>query len=270
MAALQLPPIPPLVAAEYDWQTSPTDSTVHQRRAIGAENIVGLEKSNAAGANDLYLISSVQFTDSNLTLSKLKEKVERALVKHRYEHPEIAQTGLWEEGQLSALIQYKPLKSNEEALTWAQGIVHVRAGKETGLEIRTEHEIKRFQEKTGSAKAVVVDIVAPVDGLDAPLGSTNVEFVFHSNHLYFDGISKRIFVGDFFRYLADTDGELPDLKWGEEVKNLGAPVLSLLKDGTPTSGPEYDATFGQYVGGAMRALVCLLLSTYLSNRILIC
>ena len=80
--------------------------------------------------------------------------------------------------------------------------------------------------------------------------------MFHSNHLYFDGISKRIFVGDFFRYLADTDGELPDLKWGEEVKNLGAPVLSLLKDGTPTSGPEDDATFGQYVGGAMRALVC--------------
>ncbi|KAF5015603.1 hypothetical protein F66182_13009, partial [Fusarium sp. NRRL 66182] len=54
--------------------------------------------------------------------------------------------------------------------------------------------------------------------------------------------------------LENTDGELPDLKWGEEVKNLGAPVLSLLKDGTPTSGPEYDATFGQYVGGAMRAL----------------
>jgi hypothetical protein len=251
-----MPPIPPLVPAQFDWQTSSTDSTIRQRRATGAESIVGLEKSNAAGANDLYLISSVQFADSNLTLSKLQGKIERALVKHRYEHPEIGQTGVWEEGQISALIQYKPLKSNAEALTWAQGIVHVRAGKENGLEIRTEHEIKRFQEKSGPAKAVVVDIVAPVDGLDTPLGSTSVEFVFHTNHLYFDGISKRIFVGDFFRYLAEATDELPEFAWGEEVKNLGAPVLSLLKDGTPTSGPEFDGAFGQYAGTAMRAMVC--------------
>ncbi|KAF3392149.1 hypothetical protein DPV78_010718 [Talaromyces pinophilus] len=254
MAASQIPPMPPLVPAEFDWQTSSTDSTIRQRRATGAENIVGIEKSNAAGANDLYLISSVQFADPSLTLSKLQGKVERALVKHRFEHPEIGQTAVWEEGQISALIQYKPLKSNEEALAWAQGIVHVRAGKETGLEIRTEHEIKRFQEQSGPAKAVIVDIVAPVDSLNAPLGSTNVEFVFHTNHLYFDGISKRIFVGDFFRYLAETTDDLPELKWGEEVKNLGAPVLSLLKEGTSISGPEFDATLGQYAGIAMRGM----------------
>lgn len=256
MAAPQMPPIPPLVPAEFNWQTSSTDSTIRQRHSAGAETIVGLEKSNAAGANDLYLISSVQFADSALTLSKLKGKVERALVKHRFEHPEIGQTAAWEEGQLSTLIQYKPLKSNEEALAWAQAIVHVRAGKENGLEIRTEHEIKRFQEQSGPAKSVIIDIVAPVDGLDTPLGSTSVEFVFHTNHLYFDGISKRIFVGDFFRYLAETTDELPELKWGEEVKNLGAPVLSLLKEGTPTTGPEFDATLGQYVGTSMRAMVC--------------
>jgi hypothetical protein len=255
----QMPPIPPLVPAQFDWQTSSTDATLQQRRATGVEAIVGIEKSNAAGANDLYLISSVQFADSSLTLSKLQGKVERALIKHRYEHPEIGQTGLWEEGQISPLIQYKPLKSNEEALAWAHEIVRVRAGKETGLEIRTEHEIKRFQEQSGPAKAVVVDIVAPVEGLDTPLNSTNVEFVFHTNHLYFDGISKRIFVGDFFRYLAETTDELPELTWGDEAKNLGAPVLTLLKDGVSTSGPEFDGTLGQYIGSVMRGMVCDLL-----------
>lgn len=251
-----MPPFPPLVPDEFDWQTSPSDSTTRQRRAVGAETVVGIEKSNVAGANDLYLISSVQFADPSLTLSKLQGKVERALVKHRFEHPEIGQTAVWEEGHYSPLIQYKPLKSNEEALAWAKELVHVRAGKETGLEIRTEHEIKRFQEQSGPAKAVVVDIVAPVAGLDTPLESTNVEFVFHTNHLYLDGISKRIFVGDFYHYLAETTDELPDLKWGEEVNNLGAPVLRLLKDGTPTSGPEYDGTLGQYAASVMRYMVC--------------
>ncbi|EED21275.1 conserved hypothetical protein [Talaromyces stipitatus ATCC 10500] len=205
-----------------------TDPAIRQRRANGAEAIVGIEKSNAA--------------------------VERALVKHRYEHPEIAQTALWEEGQIFPLIQYQAPKSNEDALAWAHEVVHVRASKETGLDIRTESEIKRFQAASGPAKAVVIDIVAPVDGLDTAIGSVNVEFVFHTNHLYFDGISKRIFVGDFFRYLTEVGDELPDFKWGEEVENLGAPVLTLWKEGVKTSGPEFDATLGQYAGIAMRGL----------------
>jgi hypothetical protein len=258
-AVPQMYPIPTLVPAQFDWKPSSTDPTIQNRRAIGAEAIVGIKQSNTVGANDLYLISSVRFADPSLTLSQLQGKAERAVVKHRYEHPEIGQMAMWEQDQIMPLIQYKPLKDNEEALTWAHGIVHVRAGKETGFEVRAENELRRFQKQSGPAKAVVVDIVAPVDGFDTPLGSTSVDFVFHSNHLYFDGIGMRILVGDFFRYLAETTDDLPALKWGEEVKNLGAPVLSLLQDGVPTGGPDFDGILGQYIGSLMMGMVGLCL-----------
>lgn len=234
----QLPPLPPLVVEEFSWQNSQLDAPIRQRRANGFEAIVGHKESNAAGANDLYLISSVRFADPALTLSQLQTKAERALVNLRYEHPEIAQTAVWEEGQSIPWIRYQSPKSNEEALAYAHQVIRVRAGTETALDIRTDIEAKRHREEGGSkpAEAVAIDIVAPVTGLDVALGSTDVEFLFHTNHLYFDGISKRIFASDFFRHLADeaspaATGELPDYKWGDELQNLAPPVLTLLKEG---------------------------------------
>jgi 15-O-acetyltransferase Tri3 len=270
----QPPLMPPLVIEDYNWETSKTDPSVRQRRVIGTEVIVGNKESNAAGAIDLYLLSSVRFADASLTLSQLKIKLERVLVKLRFEHPEIGQTALWEEGQTLPLIQYKPLKSNEDALAWAQQLVRVRASTQTGWDIRTEKEAKRHQEG-GSKPAVPVDIdvVAPVAGLDAALGSVDVEFIFHANHLYLDGLSNRMLVSDVFRYLAEeissrSTEELPGLKWGEEVQNLGAPVLTLLKTGVELSGPSHDEAMKRQINNALPGMVNQLPALSIASHIL--
>ncbi|OKL63819.1 hypothetical protein UA08_01099 [Talaromyces atroroseus] len=252
--------MPPLVIDDYNWKTSKTDASVRERRVNGAEAIVGDKQLNAAGSLDLYLISSVRFANASLTLSQLKAKLERVLVKLRFEHPEIGQTVLWEEDHVLPLIQYKPLKSSEDALAWARKLVRVRASTQTGFDIRTETEVKRHQEGgINPALPIDIDIVAPVSGLDAALGLVDVEFVFHSNHLYVDGISKRMLVNDIFSYLGDeisasSTGELPVFKWGEEVQNLGAPVLTLLKAGIQLCGPSFDEATRKHLENAIKGM----------------
>jgi hypothetical protein len=78
-----------------------------------------------------------------------------------------------------------------------------------------------------------------------------IEILFHSNHLFWDGIGCRKFVGDLFRLLGNYDGvtagpETQKLEWGQEIKNLSPPIVDSLKLDVQTLGTEFDDKCTEY------------------------
>lgn len=246
-----MPEFPPLMPEQFTWHASETDPSILQREAIGAECIVGMELPNKMGANDLYLLSQIQVHDPSLTLKSLKEKLQNTLLKLRFQHPEIAATVAWKDGNI--LIQYQSPKDGADALKWAEQSIRVEASSRTALDIRTALEEQR-EVGGGPAAAATIYLAAPVANETANLGDTPVELVLYANHVFFDGISVRTFLGDILRTLASefTSTEPTKLPWGEERKNLDVPLLSVLGSGQEISGPKFEATRLALLGNMAR------------------
>ena len=100
-------------------------------------------------------------------------------------------------------------------------------------------------------------MAAPVDLKESVLGNMTVQFLFQVSHLYFDGISIRLLIGDFFCALGvqlsagDNDRDLT-VNFGPA--NLTLPVLDILHQEQEISGCQFEtdlATFMQSTGRRM-------------------
>ena len=246
--------VPPLAPETYRWEKSKTDPRVLQRRAAGAEAIVGIRDNNIKGQYDLYLRMTLRInnvpTATALSLSSLKEKLQAALLEIRFIHPEIACTVVWDD-QIAPFIQYTPPENSKDAHTWAQNTIQILATSKTGLDVRTEAAKRRRLVGSQPAKPVSIYIIADVANENTRLTpATVVDVLMHMNHLYWDGISARMFAGDLLRSLGQNlsvEQKPSQYQWGEEIANLGVPVLDTLDIDIGFLGDDFNTARDEYV-----------------------
>jgi hypothetical protein len=251
----KFPGFKPVVAKDFEWHSDGTDSQFLQRRAIGAEVANGSGEGLNAGQHDLYIWATVKIEEPDVTLIKLRDMLKLVLMLLRFQHPEVACTYSWD-GDLSPFIHYHSPRNHEEAMRWAEDLVHVQVGTKTGLKIRDE-----LQEAGKAGRLVMpleIYLVAPVSAVDGALGNANVEFVFRTNHLSTDGIGIRLMVGEIFRMLGTSEDMariVRNIRWGDEYKNLAPPLLSVLGDNQAISGADFEKNSMTYAQSASLAMV---------------
>ena len=266
--AEHLPDLPPLVPAQYRWGKSETEPHCSQRRGCGSENLLGIQKANVRGQYDFHLLITLRALDSlgslGVSLAALKNGLVDALLKSRFQHPEIACDVTWD-GSFGPLIQYRPPMHQQDALTWAQETVHVRATSDTAMDIRKEiveqHLTKGSDSWDKPSRSVTVYIIANVASEHVSLATdTTVEVLFHMNHIYWDGVSARSFVGDILRDMGPNLGlEHPSqYDWGQEVSNLSIPVLDSLKVDLASLSDQYKTSVNEFLSTLFRYGVSVL------------
>ncbi|KAF7164593.1 hypothetical protein CNMCM5623_009050 [Aspergillus felis] len=254
---------PKLEAARFRWHPSPTDSRAVQRLANGTEAWVGIRDENAKGQYDCYLNTSIRLEAApKLSLSDLREALQLALVHVRFEHPDFACTAIWGQDDNPSLphIQYKSPTSNEEALEWAQECVSTRAARYSGLDLHLELCKQRTAMGIArSARSISIILIADAVDDQAKLNAgANVEMLMLFNHIFWDAMGSRDFVGQLQTHLAtilDTAGsyQLPDFKWGDEISNLTVPLLDACKVNIEALGADFEASRTEFVDSLMRS-----------------
>jgi hypothetical protein len=258
---------PPLVRENHRWEISKTNPRLAQRRGLGFEVIVGFEQLNRRGQYDLYLTSTLQTVDSPtstpLSLAYLKEKFELALIEARFEHPECACSPRWDD-QPNPIFEYESPENDEAALQWAKGIVHAKPNSESSQQVWYDYEKERQEtpiEERQAGKPIEVFLVSNVSNEDAPLPQgASVDVLFHMNHLYWDGIGARIFVGYLLRllnnFIGAPAGQSPAKKsWGSEMSNFHEAPMDAMKIQVESLGPEFENRSHQYVKTLMQSMV---------------
>lgn len=246
--------MPPLVPEDYQWQQSPTDPSLWRRRAIGTENMVGIQPKNIRGQYDLFFSSTVEFYNNGLTLASLEQKIQKALLHLRFQHPEVAHTVSWDKTGV-IWIQSQVTNEQEQLNAWARSTVAVEKSDRSAEDICDAIEKQRRVESPVEARSVTIFVAAPVDSMESVLGNTTIQFLFHVNHLYFDGISIRLLVGDLFRALgAQLSGNNnSSAKSGPD--NLPPPVLDILRQDQGISGSEYETGLDTFMKSTARGMV---------------
>ncbi|KAI1070317.1 hypothetical protein LB507_010384 [Fusarium sp. FIESC RH6] len=247
--------LPPLVPEKYRWTSTRFDPGHVQRRCVGAEAIVGLESKNRKALYDLYIATSLRNVapvSMSLTLRRLKEMFELALLEARFERPEAACTASWDE-EVAAIIKYQAPESDESAQEWARDCVHVMPIPMNAFNLWSELEEARAASSNDTpSKSIEIFIIADVPTQRSPIPQDmTVEVLFHTNHLFWDGIGCRKFIGDIFRLLGnyvDVNDEIgtKTFPWGDEIKNLNPPILDSLMLDVTTLGEEFDNKCTEY------------------------
>ncbi|KAB8235866.1 15-O-acetyltransferase Tri3 [Aspergillus alliaceus] len=234
----------PLNPAEHRWRQSKIDPRITERRAVGVESFLGRKNANYMGQNDLRIRVELSVSNTTPSLATLKEKLEATMMEMRFLHPESACTLAWDKVIVPPLLQYRSPESQEAAKKWAQGIVHVQATTDNALDLWEDIENRR-RSNPQPENPITVHILANVADVDSPLPvDTIVDMLFRMNHVYWDGVSARAFVGDVLRTFSKTlaaDYEVPGYEWGKETANLNIPILDALKPGVECSGDAFTA-----------------------------
>lgn len=239
--------------AKYRWHKVGDTANSVQRRGNGTENWVGLRKENARGQYDCYILVKATLQHS-LTLASLEQKLVYGLLKERFEHPNVACKAFWDE-QFGPLIRYTPPSDHEEAISWARQSVEVRATSQTGLELRREIVSKRKAQNT-SSDSFTIYVVSDVPETETIISQgSSLEILVHFNHIYWDGISARLFVGHLLNSIGQ-DLEHAQYSWGKEVENLSAPLLDSLKIDPQTLGEDYEDSLEKFVSTMFEFGVC--------------
>ena len=258
--AFQLPPIPPIDLDEYKWKQLESDASVWQRRACGAEAIVGIQENMAKGEYDLFYAVTAELHGRNPSLHDLKLAARTAWRLLRYQEPQIAGTAA-SDGQVKALLQYRVPQSEEEVNAWLDRTILVEASDRTPMAIRDAHEEERKRKNLGASESAAIYLAASVPDEATPLGDTELRFLFRINHLFFDGIGFRCMIASFFRGLtaALAKSSITDsaLDWNKSTENLPPAYVNLLVPEQQTSGPEFDTSLQTQAGGLMRGIVGL-------------
>ena len=85
--------------------------------------------------------------------------------------------------------------------------------------------------------------------MESVLGNTTIQFLFHVNHLYFDGIRIHLLVGDFFHALgaqlsAGENDRSSTVNSG--LDNLSPSVLDILHQGREVSGSQFETDLATF------------------------
>lgn len=166
----------------------------------------------------------------------------------RSQHPEVAHTVLWDEAGVT-WIQSQVTHDQAQLNTWAWSTMAVETSNHSAEDICNVVEKQCWVESPVEAKSVAIFMAASIDSIESVLGNTTVQFLFHVNHLYFDGISIDLLVGDFVHTLgaqlsARDNDRSSTVNSGPD--NLSPPVLDILHPGWEVSGSQFEmylATF---------------------------
>ncbi len=246
--------LPPLQPATFRWHPSLADVRTTQRLGVGTEQWVGIKHEHSKGQYDNYLNTTLQVDVSGLSLTLLRSHLAAALVHLRFIHPEVASTAVWNEGiPTPPLIQYTPPANGHAALEWARSCISVRTTPMNGIAVRRELEMERRAATPKSGKSVIVIIVADTADEDIPLAQgTKVDVLFRFNHIHWDAMSSRQFVGDLLRRIGEAWGQgtqpiVAEYSWGDEVANLGTPLLDALKVDVEALGDDFDKAREEFI-----------------------
>lgn len=252
MARYSCPQIRP---EEYKWKQSNTDPALWQRRACGVEAVIAIEASKQQGHSGLFFSAKVQLWSDSHNLSNVTEAARCAWLKLRLKHPEIACFPGYDRQQ-KGLIQYRAPQDHQEANQWAEKTIIVKASHGTPLAIPDSLTTTRKDAVSGFY-AVTVHITASVESESVPLGETELHFLFHANHLFFDGIGLRQLIGIFFNILAQTlSSDLPrglkPLAWQNSAQNLSSAVIELMDPAQNVSGLAFEKSLRLMMGYVLR------------------
>ncbi|KAG9652317.1 putative trichothecene 15-O-acetyltransferase, partial [Aureobasidium melanogenum] len=75
---------------------------------------------------------------------------------------------------------------------------------------------------------------------------SSLEILVHFNHIYWDGISARLFVGHLLNSIG-KDLERAQYDWGSEIENLSAPILDSLRIDPQILGKDYEDSLEEFV-----------------------
>ncbi len=260
-ATLNLPPLKP---ATFRWHSSPADLHTTQRLGVGTEQWVGIKHENSKGQYDNYLNTTLQVDVSGLSLARLSSHLAAALVHIRFVHPEVASTATWDEGvPTPPRIQYTPPANSDAALSWARSCISVRTTPLNGLAVRAELEKERRAAVPKSGRSVILFIIADTADEDTPLvQGTKVDILCRFNHIHWDAMSSRQFVGDLLRRIGEVWGQItdpiaPEYKWGDEVANLSEPLLDALKIDVEGLGEDFDKAREEFISSLINCGVSL-------------
>ncbi|OIW25261.1 15-O-acetyltransferase Tri3 [Coniochaeta ligniaria NRRL 30616] len=224
---MSLPTLPDLTPQTYRWHSSPDSPHTVRRLANGTEAWVGIKAENAKGQYDFYINTSLRIANTwitppsatlplaspvaSLSLAGLKEKLAVALVL--VGHAEIGCLAVWpEDGGVTPWIEYVMPRTTGEALARARATVEVRVGGLSGFDLRAQLEAqRRGGDVPEPAASVRLYLLADVVDETVPLREgTGVELLAHFNHVFWDGISARMIVGELFVLLGQT------MEWDQE------------------------------------------------------
>jgi hypothetical protein len=198
--------------------------------------LVGLKKENAKGQYDFHILVKTELHQST-SLASFKKRLILGLLEQRFQHPNIACRALWDD-QFNLLIRHRPLFNDLEAIRWAQESIELRATPQSGHDIRREIVTQR-KVINKSSRSFTVYMLGDIADEDESLPSdSELEIRIHFNHISWDGISARQFVGNFPRDLGHI-GQHAQYQWSKEIKHLSMPPLDALKIGTETLGNDY-------------------------------
>ena len=231
-------------SARYRWHKVNDTANSVQRRGNGTENWVGLRKENARGQYDCHIAVKATLQHP-LTLASIKRRLVNGLLKERFEHPNIACKAFWDE-KFGPLIRYSPPSDAGVAIFWAKQSVEIRATPQTALELRNEIASKR-KAQNKSSDSFTIYILADVSDTDTPITKGSpLEVLVHFNHIYWDGISARLFLGHILSSLGE-DLEHAQYPWGKEINHLSPPILDALKVDPQTLGKDYEDSLEDFV-----------------------
>ena len=257
MATLNIPPLKP---ATFRWHSSPGDSHITQRLAIGTEQWVGIKHENAKGQYDNYLNTTLHLDVSGVSLTRFSIQLAAALVSLRFSHPEVASTAVWEVGKPTPpLIQYTPPADSAAALRWARSCISVWTSPLNGLAVRAELERDRRATAPMSGRSVSVFIIGDQVGEEAPLAKgTKIDVLCRFNHIFWDVMSSRQFVGDLLRRVGDmwdvdVDSPIAECEWGHEVANLSKPILDTLKIDVEALGDNFNQAQEEFITSLIKS-----------------
>lgn len=253
--------LPHLEPAKYRWTISSTDKSA-RRVAVGTEQLVGIKHANAKGQYDIYVSTTLDLSLPGLSLEDLHGYVSSALIHIRYQHPEVAATAIWEADKPTPpIIVYTP-PSVSEAQAWAEGTVSLCTSSQDCLALRSEQERSRTS-MPQHGSSVKVTLSTDVSTLQTSLPEdTRIVVLCRFNHIFWDGMSARQFVGDLLRQtgVSWTKKEEPlqvakTYSWGEETKNLAEPLLDALEIDVENLGRDYDTAADELIAETMKSQV---------------
>lgn len=270
---MSLPPIPQLDPAAFRWHPSPDDPRAVRRLGLGTEAWVGLRGPNSRGQYDNYLSTTlrVETTGRSLSLSGLARHLAHALLHVRFHHPEVACTTAWASEYGPPHITYTPPASDADALRWARAAVAARPTSQTGLQIAAEIARQRQVGPAKSLPPVALVVAADVRDDEAPLpAGARVDLLAVFNHIHWDSISSRVFVGDLLRRLEEQlsagEAEPPSTQsqypWGSEIANLNVPVLDACRVDVGALSEDYEKTRDEFIAALLKSGVSFLFLSF--------
>jgi hypothetical protein len=216
---------------------------------------VGIKDENYKGQYDLFLNTTLRLQDnataSPLSLTAVKEAIIAALVELRFEHPECACSAIWDEQ--GPILQYTPPEGTDEANSWAESTIELWFTAHTGLAVRKEIGKRRKEVGSiyaGHAKSLAVHLVVDVPDSGTQLSGKTVDFLLHMNHMYWDGISARMFLGSLIQRIGTKLGEeqgVGHLNWRQEVENLSKPILDASRIDITSLGADFENARTEFI-----------------------